>query len=360
MSKNTKKSSQLGLVLKVCALLVASLLLSVTAYGVYLSKQAESAANEAFEEVDSREQSQLREEVVKPLEDSISILFIGVDDSEQRGQGEGNSRSDALILATLNNEDKSIKLLSIPRDSYAYIPHVDFKDKITHAHAFGGTAATIETVEELFNIPVDYYVKMNFNAFIDVVNALGGIVADVPYDILEKDEFDNNAIQLKEGRHLLTGEEALALVRTRKADSDVERGKRQQEVLKAIIQKGTSVTSLTKYSDVIEALGDNMRTDMTFSEMKSLISYLGGGSLNIDTLNIEGKNDMSTGIYYYKLVQESLDENRELLQRHLGVPVDLSNYGEAPVTPTYDNDYEDEQSDSYSTPPYNYEQNSNR
>ncbi|MEE1132275.1 MAG: LCP family protein [Caryophanon sp.] len=319
MRKENKKSSKLGLTLKVCALLVASLLLSVTAYGVFLSKQAETAAEGAFEEIDDRVQSELRVEEVEPLEDSISILFIGVDDSMQRSQGESNSRSDALILATLNNEDKSIKMLSIPRDSYTYIPHVKYKDKITHAHAFGGTKATIEAVEELFDIPVDYYVKMNFNAFIDVVDALGGVVAEVPYDILEKDEFDNNAIQLKEGRHLLSGPEALALVRTRKADSDLERGKRQQQVLKAIIQKGTSVSSVTKYTDVISALGDNMRTNMQFSEMKSLIAYLSDGTSNIDTLNLEGRNDQSTGVYYYKLDEESLEENREQLQRHLGL-----------------------------------------
>lgn len=319
MSKKTKKRSKLGMLLKVSALLIASLLLCVTAYGVYLSKQAKSAADVAFEALDDRERSELREEKVEPLTDNISILFIGVDDSLQRNQGDGNSRSDALILATLNNNDKSIKLLSIPRDSYVYIPYVEYKDKITHAHAYGNTIATVETVENLFEIPVDYYVKMNFNAFIDVVNALGGIVADVPYDILEKDENDNNAIQLTEGRHLLTGEEALALVRTRKADSDIERGKRQQEVLKAIIQKGTSVTSLSKYTDVIEALGDNLKTDMTFNEMKSLFSYLSDGTPDIENLNLAGKDDMSTGVYYYKLDEQNLEEVKAELQDHLDI-----------------------------------------
>lgn len=319
MSKKTKKRSKLGMLLKVSALLIASLLLCATAYGVYLSKQAKSAADVAFEALDDRERSELREEKVEPLTDNISILFIGVDDSLQRNQGDGNSRSDALILATLNNNDKSIKLLSIPRDSYVYIPYVEYKDKITHAHAYGNTIATVETVENLFEIPVDYYVKMNFNAFIDVVNALGGIVADVPYDILEKDENDNNAIQLTEGRHLLTGEEALALVRTRKADSDIERGKRQQEVLKAIIQKGTSVTSLSKYTDVIEALGDNLKTDMTFNEMKSLFSYLSDGTPDIETLNLAGEDDMSTGVYYYKLDEQNLEEVTAELQDHLDI-----------------------------------------
>ena len=92
-----------------------------------------------------------------------------------------------------------MKLVSIPRDSYVYIPEVGYRDKITHAHAFGGTRATIEPVEELFDIPVDYYVKMNFNAFIDVVDALGGIEAEVPYNRTEKDENDKYTIHLKKG-----------------------------------------------------------------------------------------------------------------------------------------------------------------
>ena len=84
------------------------------------------------------------------------------------------------------------------------------RDKITHAHVYGGTEATIETVEELFDIPVDYFFKLNFNAFIDVVDALGGIMVDVPITVSEMDSNDNkNAIHLEEGFQKLNGEEAL-------------------------------------------------------------------------------------------------------------------------------------------------------
>ena len=101
--------------------------------------------------------------------------------------------------------------------------------------------ATIETVEELFEIPVDYYVKMNFNAFIDVVDAIGGIDVEVPYDRTEKDENDKYTIHLKKGLQHLDGKHALALARTRKLDTDVERGKRQQMILQAIMKEAVSV-----------------------------------------------------------------------------------------------------------------------
>jgi len=320
------KSSRKSLVLKISIMIVASMLISLTAYGLYLHKKAETAAGNAFEMIGDREKSKLREEAVKPLEDNVSILFVGIDDSEERDQGDSNSRSDALMLATLNNKSKTVKLVSIPRDSLVYIPEVGYEDKINHAHAYGGTRASIETVEELFEIPVDYYVKMNFDAFIDVVDALGGIEAEVPYTLLEKDQFDRNTVQLEPGFQKLDGREALALARTRKQDNDLERGKRQQMILQSIMKEAASASSFTKYGDVIDAVGDNMKTDMTFEEMKSFFAYIKDGAPRVDTLQLNGTDDMSTGVYYWSLDQESLDETRDILKTHLGINGDSSSY----------------------------------
>ena len=323
--KKKKSSSKLGLFLKITLILATSALICVTTYGIYLTKKAENAVNSAYEAVENRELSDKREAKVEPLEDNVSVLFIGVDDSETRNQGADVSRSDALMLATLNNKTKTIKLVSIPRDSYVEIPSVGYADKIAHAHALGGTLATIETVEELFDVPVDYYVRMNFEAFIDVVDALGGIEAEVPYAMLEKDEFDRYTINLEPGLQELDGQEALALARTRKQDSDIERGKRQQEILEAILSKVASASSITKYDDVIEAIGDNMKTDMTFKEMKSFISYLSEGMPRVDTVTLQGYDDMSTGTYYYALDEEALEETKHILQSHLGLIPESTN-----------------------------------
>lgn len=328
--KKPKRSSKLGLFLKITLILAASALICVTTYGVYLTKKAEHAVNNAYEAVENRKVSDKRETKVEPLEDNVSVLFVGIDDSETRGQGADGARSDALLLATLNNKTKTIKLVSIPRDSYVNIPYAGHKDKITHAHAMGGTLATIETVEELFDIPVDYYVRMNFEAFIDVVDALGGIEAEVPYSMLEKDEFDRYTINLEPGMQELNGKEALALARTRKHDSDIERGKRQQEILKAILSKVASASSISKYDDVIEAVGGNMKTDMTFKEMKSFISYLSEGMPRVDTLTLQGYDDMSTGVYYYAIDEEGLEETIHILQSHLGLTPESTNVSGIP------------------------------
>ncbi|MGB5944989.1 LCP family protein [Paenisporosarcina sp.] len=310
-----KKSKNKSLILKISLLFIASILISVTAYGIFLMKKAESAADRSLE-ITEREKSSLRDEKVEPLEDNISILFMGVDDSSERDQG-ANTRSDALIVATLNNESKTIKMLSIPRDSYVYIPEVGYKDKINHAYAYGETEATLDTVETLLDIPIDYYVKMNFDAFIDIVDSLGGIEADVPYTLMELDSEDNRTINLQPGYQTLNGAEALALARTRKQDNDIERGKRQQQILEAIMEKTVSASSFTKYGDLIDAVGDNMKTNMTFTEMKSMFEYGKDGMPSIEKLNLLGYDDQSTGVYYYQLDEPNLLEIKAKMQSHL-------------------------------------------
>lgn len=310
---------------------VLAILLVVAGYGVHLYIKAEQAVSGAYES-DGREKSDYRKSLPDPKFDNVSILIMGVDASDKR-ENEAYARTDALMLATLNKDEKSVKLVSIPRDSRVYIPEVDYEDKINHAHAFGeasstpgssGTQATINTVEQLFEIPVDYYIKVNFEAFIDVVNAIDGITVDVPYEFSEQDSRDKaNAIHLLAGQQQLDGEEALALARTRKLDNDVERGKRQQEIIKAIIDKTVSVNSVLKYDDIIKAIGDNMKTNMYFSEMKSFISYgTSGTNLDIETISLVG-DDLwvyePSKAYYWQLDEISLDETKRELQQHLEI-----------------------------------------
>lgn len=294
--------------------------LSAAAYGAFLYNKAESVMNKSFKPVDHG-QNNGNQNV-----ENTSILFIGVDDSESRKFG-GNSRSDALMLATFNKKDKSIKLLSIPRDSYVHIPERDVYTKITHAHAYGGVKLTLETVEELLGVPVNYYVKMNFNAFMDVIDALDGIKVDVPYTFTEQDSHDRkSAITLKKGLQTLNGEEALALARTRHYDNDILRGERQQEIFKAIISRGASVNSISKYSNVIEAIGKNMTTDLTFNQMKSFMNYLTAGTnLKIDSMTLKGSDSRIDGIYYWQLDKPALEETKSTLKKQLGIANDYSN-----------------------------------
>lgn len=296
-----------------------TLLLAVTGYAVNLYIQTENALTSAHDG-EEREISDLREDFVDPKFDNVSILFMGVDASEKRDNAD-NALTDALMVATLNKDEKSVKLLSIPRDSYVYIPEVGYNTKINHAHSYGGPRATKKTVEKLLDIPIDYYVRINFEAFMEVVDAVDGITVDVPYEFREQDSRDRpNQIHLLPGEQHLNGEEALALARTRKLDNDIERGKRQQEIVKALLDRAISLDSILKYDDIIVAISDNMTTDMKFSEMKSFISYgLNGKNLQVETLTLDGEDYQPTNTYYWLLDEFALADTKATLKEHLGI-----------------------------------------
>lgn len=315
-NKNYKRQRKKRKIILLTVFPILLLAFAAVAYGGYLFTKASDVAAGSKEDLSRGELSERRIAAVDPKKDSISILIMGVDDSHQRDFGEA-TRTDALILATFDINTKSVKMLSIPRDSYVYIPDRKKNDKITHAHVYGGTEGTIETVEELFDIPVDYFVKLNFNAFIDVVDALGGITVDVPITFSEQDSKDRaGAIRLEKGLQELSGEEALALARTRKIDNDIERGKRQQLVLRAIIDKAVSIGSITKYGNVMESMGENMTTNLEFEEMLGLFNYATAG-LNIESLALEGYDDYIKGVYYYRLEESSVEAISETLRFHL-------------------------------------------
>jgi polyisoprenyl-teichoic acid--peptidoglycan teichoic acid transferase len=287
-------------------------------YSAYLFYKTSVAAESSQKLLERGEKSTKRVKPVDPKYDNISILFVGIDDSEKRKLG-GKTRADALILATFNRKDRSIKMVSIPRDSYVYIPIEHKRDKINHSHFFGDIDGTIETVEELFDIPVDYYVRLNFNAFVKIVDTLGGIDVDVPITFTEQDSKDRaKAIHLEKGYQTLNGEEALALARTRKIDSDLERGKRQQLILEAIIKKALSVKSITKYDDLIETLGDNISTNMSFGELLSLYRYaLEGSDLKIERYQLTGNDMYLDDTYYFQLDDQKVREISKMLKNHL-------------------------------------------
>lgn len=293
------------------------LIAPILIYGTYLYVKADSALSNAYED-NGRDKSVLRDDIVDPDFDNVSILIMGVDANEKRDNA-ANARTDALMLATLNKDEKSVKMLSIPRDSYVYIPEVNYEDKINHAHAYGGTTATIDTVEHLLDIPVDYYIKVNFEAFVQVVDAINGIDIEVPYEFKESNSQDKrDAIHLLAGEQTLDGEEALALARTRKMDNDIERGKRQLEIVKAAMKKATSISSILKYDNIIDAVGDNMATNMTFSEIKSFISYATNGKgLDIDSFSLDGMDYQPAGTYFWKLDEPSLADAKQVLSGHL-------------------------------------------
>lgn len=318
MSKGVKTLSRKKKIIITLLVIVGLAFTAIVGYAAYLYNEASNLVSDAHEDIGrENEKSTLRTEDVDPIDDHVSILFIGVDSGEEIENNK--SRSDALLLATFNKDSNTVKLLSIPRDSYVYIPEVGYSTKINHAHAFGGARATVETVEEFLNVPVDYYVRVNFNAFVDLVEAIDGIWYNVPYEISEPNSGNKrDSIHLYPGYQHLNGEETLALARTRKHDSDLQRGRRQQEILMTIADEVLSTSSLLKLDDVMTAVGKNMSTNLKMPEIRGFFSYALDGDIEIDTLNLDGIGDyMDDGVWYFQVDEESRQEIQETLRRHL-------------------------------------------
>ena len=292
-------------------------------FAIILLKSSQGAFEHSYNDSDSSRKSNLRDSKVNPSKDPISILFLGIDGSsgrEKNGQTTEQSRTDAMILSTFNSDKERIRMLSIPRDTISYIPKVGYYDKITHAHAYGGPTAAMDSVEATLNVPVDYYVRINMDAFVDAVDELGGIEYDVPYDISEPNTDDSGKIKVEKGYQKLNGDEALAVARTRHHDSDLKRGQRQMELIKKLFAKAQKANSFSKLDDVIEIVGDNSKHNLSYDEVKALATSYLKDDIEIKSKQLKGNDDYLNGIYYYNPDIESIQDTANLLRSDLDLP----------------------------------------
>ncbi len=300
-------------------LLALMLVIVPTIFAFILFNSSKHAFDDSFSHTDER-QSKLRDSKVNAAKEPVSILFLGIDDSSSRrenGQSTEHSRTDAMILSTLNPDKHQIRLLSIPRDTLSYIPKVGYFDKITHAHAYGGPESSMDAVETELNVPVDYYVRINMDAFADTVDELGGIEYNVPYDLNEPNTKDKGRIKLKKGKQKLNGDEALAITRTRKQDSDLKRGERQMEVLKILFRKAQETNSLHKLDDIIEIVGKNSKHNLNYSEIRALATNYLANDVTIKSQQLKGENELLNGIYYINPDVDDLIKTSNLLREDL-------------------------------------------
>lgn len=208
--------------------------------------------------------------------DIINILLIGSDASaEEPGRAniteKGNT--DVMMLVSINQVEKKIKLISFMRDSYTYMDQFDRYAKLNAACANGGPAYLVETIENDYKFEIDGYAMVDFDSFAQVIDLLGGVEVDVPQYIanfLNIRALKNNKIQSGNGV-LLNGEQALQFSRVRYSDKDgdISRVARQRQVVNALIEKAKSAT-LTEINDVADVILANIRTNIS---KKSIISY---------------------------------------------------------------------------------------
>lgn len=259
-----------------------------------------------------RDQSKHRIQKVNfQKKDPFSILLLGVD-----GRSGENGRSDTIIILTVNPNSKDTKMLSIPRDTYTEIVGKHSFDKINHAYAFGGIKMSMDTVEKLLNIPIDYIAEVNMDGFSEMIDAIGGITVESPY------AFEQNGYYFKIGKNQLDGKGALAYIRNRHDDpeGDFGRQQRQQQLISGVMKEAVSVDSLFNYQDIFNSLGNNIQTNLTFKEIMDLQKNYKDSITHIDQLHFEkGNGEIINGIWYYKMDEAELKKISTELRKHLEV-----------------------------------------
>ena len=227
--------------------------------------------------------------------DSFNVYISGID---TYGPISSVSRSDVNIIMTVNRETKKILLTTTPRDSY--VPIADGgnnqKDKLTHAGIYG-VDASIHTLENLYGIDLNYYARLNFTSFLKLIDLLGGV------DVYNDQEFTahTNGKFYSVGNVHLDSEQALGFVRERYslADGDRDRGRNQQKVIVAILQKLTSTEALKNYDGIIKGLRDSIQTNMPLETMMKLVNAQleSGGTYKINSQDLKGTGRMDLPSY---------------------------------------------------------------
>lgn len=201
----------------------------------------------------------------------INVLILGID-SGANGAGSTSpvgKRSDVMIVASIDPEMKEVGLLSIPRDTRAYIPgKIKNYEKIGHAHAHGGPELAMETVELLLGIPIHHYIRVNFEAFKKGVDMIGGVDMVIPENMDYVDPAQDLYIHIPKGPVHLDGELALQFVRYRSyVDGDIGRIKAQETFLKEVIKKALSLSNILKIPDIIQELLPHVSTSLSTQDL---------------------------------------------------------------------------------------------
>lgn len=273
----------------------------------------------------------------KKQDKPVSVLIMGLDNRPQTG----SLNTDVLMVAVINPETKKVHMMSVPRDTMIRIPGYSGAYKANAVYAYGemarrqaerrgetpqvtGISLAKNTFADLLGIPIDYYVQLDFQGFVKVIDQLGGIDVYVDQSMIYDDPSDNTHIYLQQGQQTLNGKEALDFVRHRLDNrgpeyysSDFDRNRRQREVLKSVVNKFFTFKGFTQLFDLMEIAGDHIKTDMPASTIRDLaLEFRQFQSDDIVTLDNEAYWDSSIG--FTVIPPERMTEIQQIFKRAMG------------------------------------------
>lgn len=229
------------------------------------------------------------EQEEKDIEEPFNVYISGIDVA---GPITTNSRSDVNIIMTVNPNTKRILLTTTPRDYYVQIPDIsgESRDKLTHAGIYG-VDRSMATLESIYDIDITYYARVNFTSLIEIVDALGGVDVESKYAFTTL----HGNYDIKKGVNHMDGATALGFSRERYSfsEGDNQRGKNQEAVLTAILNKAMSPAILKNANKILASVGDSVETNMTKDEMAKFINMqlTDGASWDIESQASTGRGD---------------------------------------------------------------------
>lgn len=294
-SKQPKKKKK-GIFKKVIGIILAAIILLTLVTGVRIAMLLNKVSTENIMAPNP-----------VPMNQTVNILVLGLDVGDVKNPNdESIKRTDTMMLINFNPQTKKVNVVSIPRDTMIYINGRRWK--INAAYPIGGDERVIKEVEELLSVNVNYLVKVNYAAFRDFINAIGGVDMKIKYDMNYTDKSQNLRINFKKGtEEHLDGKKAEEFFRWRKnndgtglPNGDIDRIKNQHEFLEQVVKKCTSPTIIFKMPKILKVMEQNIETNMPGTTIfKYALKMITLKSGNINMTTIKGNSQMIDGQSYF-------------------------------------------------------------
>lgn len=320
----------------ILSLVILFAILSGTLTGYYGSKIMSFLDGISSDATETEMETPESIEIARKIEDlePFSALILGLDIED-----EGATRSDTIIAVTVNPEDESVKMVSVPRDTLVTLPNGQM-EKINAAYATAvpntphrSALNAMEAVGDFLNIPIEFYATMDFNGLVELVDAVGGITVDADFSFSQSDFVNRGeTIYIREGEQQLNGAEALGYARMRKTDprGDFGRQDRQREVIIEVLNELVSFNTIANFSNVLEAIQPHLQTNASSNHMLSIAANYSSVLNKVEQLEIQGYDDSAYfphyghNVYVWQPYYESLNEVQYELRKHL--ELDTSDY----------------------------------
>ncbi|HHV46935.1 MAG TPA: LCP family protein [Tissierellia bacterium] len=248
--------------------------------------------------------------------DRITFLLMGVDSNDvKKSKG---TRTDTMILCKVDKSTGKISMLSIPRDTKAFIRGRNGEEKINHAHAYGGPELSVKAVKDLLGIDLEYYVKVDYKIVKEFVDIIGGVEIDVPMDMKYSDPTAEPPlyIDLKAGLQVLDGDKALQFLRFRKgyADQDLGRIRSQQQFIKSAIKQALKIENVGKIPQMIKSYYNNVETNIPLALiLKFAVNIKNYDIEGIQMDTLPGESKYINGVSYYVPYEEEMQAIVDLM-----------------------------------------------